>query len=48
MNVHEPLPTVEGLMASTAKARGITFVTRNTVEVARTGARLLNPFGPSR
>lgn len=47
MNVPDPLPAVDGLMAATAKARGMTFVARNTADVARTGARLLNPFGPS-
>ncbi len=47
MNVPDPLPAVDGLMVATAKARGMTFVTRNTADVARTGARLLNPFGPS-
>lgn len=47
MNVPDPLPAVDGLMAATAKARGMTFVTRNTSDVARTGVRLLNPFGSS-
>ncbi len=47
MNVPDPLPAVDGLMAATAKARGMTFVTRNTADVARTGVRLLNPFGSS-
>ncbi len=47
MNVPDPLPAVDGLMAATAKTRGMTFVTRNTADVARTGAWLLNPFSPS-
>jgi toxin FitB len=47
MNVPDPLPAVDGLMAATAKARGMTFVTRNTADVARTGIRLLNPFASS-
>lgn len=44
MNV--PVPVVDGLMAATAKVRNMTLVTRNTRDVARTGARLLNPFDP--
>jgi len=44
MNVPHPVPVVDGLMAATAKVRNMTFVTRNTSDVARTGARLLNPF----
>jgi predicted nucleic acid-binding protein len=44
MNVPDPVPAVDGLMAATARARGMTFVTRNTADVARTGVRLLNPF----
>ena len=47
MNVPDPLPVVDALMAATAKARGMTFVTRNTADVARTGVRLLNPFASS-
>ncbi len=37
-------------MAATAKVRGMTFVTRNTVadDVACTGVRLLNPFETDR
>ena len=48
MSVPDPVPIVDGLMAATAKVRGMTFVTRNTADVARTGARLLNPFGTDR
>ena len=44
MNVPDPLPVVDGLMAATAKVRGWTFVTRNVADLARTGVRLLNPF----
>ena len=47
MSVPDPVPIVDGLMAATAKVRGMTFVTRNTADVARTGARLLNPFDSS-
>ena len=47
MNVPDPISIVDGLMAATAKVRNMTFVTRNTADVARTGVRLLNPFDPS-
>ena len=44
MNVPDPVSIVDGLMAATARVRNMTFVTRNTADVARTGVRLLNPF----
>ena len=47
MNVPDPISIVDGLMAATAKVRNMTFVTRNTADVARTGVRLLNPFDSS-
>jgi len=47
MNVPNPVSIVDGLMAATAKVRNITFVTRNTFDVVRTGVRLLNPFDSS-
>ena len=47
MNVPDPISIVDGLMAATAKVRNMTFVTRNTADVARTGARLLNPLDAS-
>ena len=45
MSVPDPVPVVDGLMAATAKVKGMTFVTRNTADVRRTGVELLNPFG---
>ncbi|QIN81522.1 PIN domain-containing protein [Rubrobacter tropicus] len=47
MNVPGPVPVVDSLMAATARVRNMTFVTRNTSDVARTGVRLLNPFESS-
>jgi predicted nucleic acid-binding protein len=47
MNVPDPVSTRDGLMAATAKVRNMTFVTRNTSDVARTGVRLLDPFDAS-
>ncbi len=46
MNVPDPLPTVDGLMAATAKIHGLTLVTRNTRDFVRTRVPLLNPFVP--
>jgi len=47
MNAPDPIFSRDGLMAATAKVRNMTFVTRNTSDVARTGVLLLNPFGIS-
>jgi toxin FitB len=42
--VPDPVPVLDGLMAATAKVRGMTFVTRNTADLQRTGVRVLNPL----
>ncbi|MFZ5476558.1 MAG: type II toxin-antitoxin system VapC family toxin [Myxococcota bacterium] len=48
LDVPVPLPTVDGLLAATAIVHDLTLVTRNTRDVARSGARVLNPFsGPT-
>jgi predicted nucleic acid-binding protein len=44
LSLPHPLPLVDGLLAATAKVRGLTLVTRNTADVARTGVALLDPF----
>ena len=46
LNVPDPLPAIDGLLAATAGVHGLTLVTRNTADVARTGVALLNPFAP--
>jgi predicted nucleic acid-binding protein len=46
MNVPDPVPVIDGLMAATAKVRRLTLVTRNTADLIRTGVPLLNPFEP--
>src|ERR1035438_5140150 len=46
LNVPDPLPVIDGLLAASAKTRGWTLVTRNTADVARSGVLLLNPFDP--
>ena len=47
LNVPDPLPVIDGLLAASAKVRGWTLVTRNTGDLARSGVALLNPFGPA-
>ena len=44
MNVAQSLPVIDTLLAATAKIHGLTLVTRNTKDVARTGIRCLDPF----
>ena len=44
INVPDPLPVIDGLLAASAKVRGWTLVTRNTSDVASSGVQLLNPF----
>ena len=43
INVPDPVPAVDGLLAATALVHDLTFVTRNTRDVAHTGVRLLDP-----
>lgn len=45
LNVPDPVPTVDGLLAATALVHDLTLVTRNTRDVGRTGVRLLDPWG---
>jgi predicted nucleic acid-binding protein len=47
LNVPDPIPTVDGLLAATARVGGLVLVTRNTADLARTGVRLLDPFTPT-
>jgi toxin FitB len=48
MNVPDPLPVVDGLLAATAKVTGLTVATRNSDDFARTGVSLVDPFsGPA-
>jgi len=43
LNVPDPIPTVDGLLASTALVHDLVLVTRNLRDVDRTGARLCDP-----
>lgn len=47
MNVPDPLPVVDGLLAATARVLGLVLVTRNVADIADTGVELLNPFAGS-
>jgi toxin FitB len=44
MNVPDPLPVIDALLAATARVRGLTLATRNVKDVARSGADVVNPF----
>lgn len=44
MNVPDPLPVVDSLMAATAKVHGLVLATRNVKDVASTGVKTVNPF----
>lgn len=44
MNVPDPLPVIDGLLAATARVLGLTLVTRNIADVKSTGVELLDPF----
>jgi len=47
LNVPDPLPAIDGLLAATALTRGLKLVTRNERDVRRAGVEVVNPFaGP--
>lgn len=48
LNVPDPRPAIDGLLAATALVNDLTLVTRNGADVAGTGARVLDPFGQGR
>jgi predicted nucleic acid-binding protein len=43
LNVPDPVPTVDGLLAATALVHDLVLVTRNVRDVAATGVRVLDP-----
>ena len=44
LGIPDPIPVADGLLAATALVHDLILVTRNTRDVERSGARLLNPF----
>lgn len=44
MSAARSVPVIDGLMAATAKANGLTLVTRNEADVADLGTEIVNPF----
>ncbi len=48
LGVPDPIPTVDGLLAATARVGDLTLVTRNRADLIHTGARLIDPFEPRR
>jgi predicted nucleic acid-binding protein len=46
LNATSPIAAVDGLMAATARMRGMILVTRNVAHVDRPGIRVLNPWEP--
>ena len=47
LNVPDPIPTVDGLLAATALVHDLVLVTRNVRDVERTGVRLWDPTAAS-
>jgi len=44
MNVPNPISTIDGLMAATAKVHNLILVTRNEKDILHTGVQYINPF----
>ena len=44
MNAVRPLPVIDALLAATARANGLTLVTRNVADVVELDVDVLNPF----
>ena len=44
MSAIRPIPAIDGLLAATAVANGLTLVTRNDRDIVGVGAMVLNPF----
>ena len=44
LNVPDPVPVVDGLLAATALERDLVLVTRNTADGERTSVAVVNPF----
>ena len=44
MSAKRPVPTIDGLLAATAKVRGMTLVTRDLTAITDLGADIIDPF----
>ncbi len=44
IGVPDPLPVVDGLIAATALEHDLIVVTRNVLDIGRSGARVVDPF----
>ena len=44
LNVPDPLPVIDSLLAATARVHHLSVVTRNVSDIERAGAACLNPF----
>jgi toxin FitB len=44
LNVPDPVPVIDGLLAATARVHGLVLATRNVKDVHRTGVDFVNPF----
>ena len=44
MNVPDPIPVIDGLIAATARVHELTVATRNVKGMARAGVPFVNPF----
>jgi hypothetical protein len=44
LNVPDPLPAIDGLLAATAKVHSLALATRNVADVSRTGVSTIDPF----
>lgn len=44
LNVPNPLPVIDGLLAATARVHGLIVASRNVKDIARTGVDVINPF----
>jgi predicted nucleic acid-binding protein len=42
----QPIPVIDALLGATAIVNGLSVVTRNTSDIARTGAPLVDPWQP--
>lgn len=47
LNVPDPVPTIDGLLAATALVHDLVLVTRNVRDVAATGVQVLDPSARS-